>query len=54
MFSLVGDFAAIAERFMEIYVQHKSGEPLLYNPPHNTWDEVARQYERIIEQTVEL
>jgi len=22
----------------------------VYNPPQNTWDEIARQYEQIIEQ----
>lgn len=49
-FTPVGDSAAIAERLSEIYNDHKSGNPLLYNPPQNTWDEVARQYEEIVEQ----
>jgi len=50
-FTPVGDSAAIAERLSEIYNDHKSGNPLLYNPPQNTWDEIARQYEQIIEQS---
>jgi len=46
-FTPVGDYAAIAERLAEIYARHKSGNPLLHNPPQNTWDEVAKQYETI-------
>lgn len=49
-FTSVGDSAAIAERLMQIYSEHKSGKPLIYSPPQNTWDEVARRYERILEQ----
>ncbi len=49
-FAPVGDSAAIAERLAEIYNDHKSGNPLLYNLPQNTWDEVARQYEEIVAQ----
>ena len=45
----VGDSAAIAERIAGIYAQHKSGKVVLCNPPQNTWDEVARQYEIIID-----
>lgn len=43
----VGDSAAIAERLMQIYSEHKSGKPLIYSPPQNTWDEVAKRYELI-------
>jgi len=50
MFTPVGDSATIAEKLKEIYTQYKSGKPMLYNPPQNTWDEIARQYEQIIEQ----
>lgn len=50
MFAPVGDSAAITEKLKEIYAQYKSGKPMLYNPPQNTWDEIARQYEQIIEQ----
>ena len=50
MFTPVGDSAAIAEKLKEIYTQYKSGKPMLYNPPQNTWDEIARQYEQIMEQ----
>jgi len=49
-FTPVGDSATIAERLLEIYAQHKSGELMVYNPPQSTWDEVARQYKEIIEQ----
>ena len=50
-FVAVGDSTAIAEMLIEIYTEHESGKSLLYSPPQNTWDEVARQYEEIIEQT---
>jgi len=46
----VGDSSAIAERIMEIYAQQGSEKSPLYNSPQNTWDEIARQYEGIIEQ----
>jgi glycosyltransferase involved in cell wall biosynthesis len=46
----VGDSAAIAERLMAIYAQCKSGKPLIYSSPHNTWDEIAKQYEQIVKQ----
>jgi len=49
-FTPAGDSAAIAERLMQIYSEHKSGKPLIYSPPQNTWDEVARRYERIVDQ----
>jgi len=49
-FTPVGDSAAIAQKLTEIYTEGKSGKPLVYNPPRNTWDEIARQYEQIIEQ----
>lgn len=50
MFTPVGDSAAIAKRLMEIYTQCKSGKSMLYNPPQNTWDEIAKRYREIIEQ----
>jgi len=50
MFTPVGDSAAIAQRLTEIYTEGKSGKHRVYNPPRNTWDEIARQYEQIIEQ----
>jgi len=46
----VGNSATIAEKLMEIYTQCKSGKSMLYNPPQNTWDEIARQYEAIFVQ----
>ena len=49
-FVSVGDSAAIAERLIEIYTQHESGKSLLYSPPQNTWDEIARQYDAIFAQ----
>jgi glycosyltransferase involved in cell wall biosynthesis len=50
LFVPVGDSAAISEKLSEIYTRRKSGSPLLYNPPQNTWDEIAKQYEQIIEK----
>jgi len=50
MFTPVGDSAAIAQKLREIYTQYEPGKPMLYNPPQNTWDEIAKQYEQIIEQ----
>ena len=50
MFTPIGDSAAIAERLMQIYSEHKSGKPLIYKSPRNTWDEIARQYEQIMAQ----
>ena len=52
MFTPVGDSAAIAEKLTEIYTQCKSGKPMVYNPPRNTWNEIARQYEQMIEQII--
>jgi len=49
MFTPVGNSAAIAQKLNEIYTQYKSGKPMVYNPPRNTWDEIAKQYEKIIE-----
>jgi glycosyltransferase involved in cell wall biosynthesis len=50
MFTPVGNSAAIAQKLTETYTEYKSGKPMVYNPPGNTWDEIARQYEQIIEQ----
>ena len=44
-----GDSAAIA-RLLEIYTEHKLGKVMHYDPPQNTWNKVAQQYEEIIEQ----
>lgn len=49
-FAPVGDSEAIAEKLRGIYARHKSGKLPLYSPPQNTWDEIARRYEKIIEQ----
>jgi len=46
----VGDSAAIAEKLVEMFSRHKTGESAAYDPPQNTWDEVAKQYKRIIEK----
>lgn len=43
-----GDSAAISERLLEMYGQCQSGKSMIYSPPQNTWDEIARQYEGII------
>jgi len=49
-FTPPGDSAAIAEKLIGIYNMHKSGSPMEYSCPTNTWDEVARQYELMIKQ----
>jgi glycosyltransferase involved in cell wall biosynthesis len=49
-FTPVADSAAIAERLMQIYSEHKSGKPLIYSPPRNTWDTVAQKCEAILGQ----
>ena len=36
----------------EIYNLYTSGKSIVYSPPQNTWDEVARQYEDIIDRLV--
>jgi len=50
MFTPVGDSTAIAEKLRKIYTRYKSGKSMVYNPPRNTWDKIARQYEQIIEE----
>jgi glycosyltransferase involved in cell wall biosynthesis len=52
MFTPIGDSAAIAQKLTETYTECESGKPMVYNPPQNTWDEIARQYEKIIEQII--
>ena len=50
MFTPVGNSPAIAQKLTEIYTQYESGKAMVYNPPQNTWDEIARQYEQIFTQ----
>jgi len=49
IFTPVGDSAAIAQKLTETYTEYESGKPMVYNPPQNTWDEITKQYEKIIE-----
>jgi len=49
-FTPPGDSAAITEKLIEIYNMQKSGAPIEYSLPCNTWNEVARQYELMMEQ----
>lgn len=49
-FAPVGDSSAIKERLLEIYEKQNSGEAMPYNPPQNTWDEIASKYEETISQ----
>lgn len=48
VFVPVGDATAIREKLLEIYTRYKTGQSMVYDPPKNTWDEIARQYEEII------
>ena len=50
LFAPPGDSAAITEKLIGIYNMHKSGIPMEYNLPGNTWDEVASQYEVMMKQ----
>ena len=50
MFTPVGDSAAIARKLTEVYNRCKSGETMVFNPPQNTWDTVARHYQVLIEE----
>jgi glycosyltransferase involved in cell wall biosynthesis len=50
MFAPPGDSQTIAEELVKIYDLHGSGKVALCGSPRNTSKEVARQYERIIEQ----
>ena len=50
LFVSPGDPTAIAEKLVEIYNLYTSGKSIVYSPPQNTWDEVARQYAQIIKQ----
>lgn len=50
MFAPVGDSTVIKEKLLEAYDHCQSEQSVLCNPPQNTWDEVARQYGKIVEQ----
>jgi glycosyltransferase involved in cell wall biosynthesis len=50
LFVSPGDPTAIAEKLVRIYNLYTSGKSIVYSPPQNTWDEVARQYAQIIRQ----
>jgi len=50
LFVSPGDPIAIAEKLAKIHNLYTSGKSLVYSPPQNTWDEVARQYAHIIKQ----
>ena len=50
LFVSPGNPIAIAEKLVRIYNMYTLGKSLVYSPPQNTWDEVARQYAQIIEQ----
>lgn len=47
-FVAVGDFAMIKEKILELYRKQKSGKAMLYQPPPNSWDEIAAQYGEIM------
>jgi len=50
LFTAPGDSAAITGELTEIYNKYVAGDSLTYSPPGNTWSEVARQYEVIMEE----
>ncbi|TRZ51192.1 MAG: glycosyltransferase [Dehalococcoidia bacterium] len=47
-FAAVGDSSVIKEKLLELYQKQKSGEAMLYEPPQNTWDEIASKYGEIM------
>lgn len=47
-FAAVGDSSVIKEKLLELYRKQKSGEAMLYEPPQNTWDEIASKYGEIM------
>lgn len=44
------DSTAIGEKLVEIHSLYISGKVMVYAPPHNTWDEVAKQFGQVIKQ----
>ena len=49
-FATAGDSSAIKDKLLEVYARHSTGDVLSFDPPQNTWEEIARQYEELIEQ----
>lgn len=50
LFVPVGDSEAIAEKLVEIRNLYTSGKGMVYKAPQNSFDEVASQYEQVMEQ----
>jgi len=51
-FTPIGDFIAIREEIAKLYQRANSGGAIFYNPPHDTWAKIARQYEEIVNQAL--
>ncbi|GAF79073.1 unnamed protein product, partial [marine sediment metagenome] len=47
-FAPVGDSSVIKGKLLELYRKRKSGEAMIYQPPQNTWDEIASKYGEIM------
>ena len=50
VFVPVADSQAIADRLVELYAHYKSGGSLLYGAPQSRWDEIAFQYEKMVDR----
>ena len=51
-FTPTGDSMAIAEGIAKLYERTNSGGAIIYEPPHDTWAKIARQYEEIANQAL--
>jgi hypothetical protein len=47
-----GDPVSIRDNLVSLYKAVESGQDVHYNSTHSTWDDIARQYEIIIEHLV--
>jgi len=53
MFTTPGDSMAIRDNLLETYEAIKSRGSVYYPPPQRTWDDIAKQYEDILDRLVQ-
>ena len=51
IYTPIGDSRTMGEEIARVYHRVNSGGALRYEPPHDTWARIARQYEEIVNQT---
>ncbi|MCX5998334.1 MAG: glycosyltransferase, partial [Chloroflexi bacterium] len=49
-FATPGDALSIRDSLVDVYTKHKPGGGLVFEPPANTWDEIARQHRELAEE----